>query len=186
VPAAVAVVHAANGRLRLRVNGRTDEVRDVLQSVERATAESPVMVTTNQRTRSVLVAWDASEVQPDQVLELLRGANSALRDLTFGSGHVHRGGRSVVAEVIERRLSRANRRVHGATEGTLDLRMLVPLTLAALSIRQFLRTGPRLVNAPWYVLAYYAFDTFYKLHHTPPGDLQPLEEELSNLTPGGE
>jgi hypothetical protein len=186
VPAAVAVVHAATGRLRIRVTGGSDEVRDVLESVDRATATSPVMVYTNLRTRSALVAWDASEVQPEQALDLVRGAHAALRELSLPDRHRHADGRSRVADVIEQRLGTANRRVHRATDGSVDLRMLVPLSLAALAVRQLFRAGPRLANAPWYVLAYYAFDVFYKLHHTPPGDLQPLEEELGSLTPGGE
>ncbi len=188
MPAAVAVVHAATGRLRIRVTGRSDEVRDVLESVERATATSPLIVYTNLRTRSPLVAWDASEVQPEQALELLRGAHAALRELSLPD-HRHADGHSRVTDVIEQRLGTANRRVHRATDGSVDLRMLVPLSLAALAVRQLFRAGPRLANAPWYVLAYYAFDVFHKLHHTPPGDLQPLEEELrladDPLTLGG-
>ncbi|MDP8943646.1 MAG: hypothetical protein M3N16_05955 [Actinomycetota bacterium] len=50
------------------------------------------------------------------------------------------------------------------TTGGLPLRTLVPLGLAALSLRQALRGAAGLKEAPWYVLAWYSFDAFLKLH----------------------
>lgn len=43
-----------------------------------------------------------------------------------------------------------------------DLRTLVPLTYGVLAARQFLRGEQRLSEAPWYVLAWYASETFQK------------------------
>lgn len=43
-----------------------------------------------------------------------------------------------------------------------DLRTLVPLTYGLLAARQFVRGEQRLTKAPWYVLAWYASETFQK------------------------
>ena len=48
-----------------------------------------------------------------------------------------------------------------------DLRTLVPLGLGLLSVRQALRGRDRLGDAPWYLLAWYASETFFKFHGVP-------------------
>lgn len=50
-----------------------------------------------------------------------------------------------------------------------DLRTLVPLGLGMLGLRQLARGEQRLADAPWYVLAWYASETFQK-HHRSRGD----------------
>lgn len=45
----------------------------------------------------------------------------------------------------------------------VNLRLLVPLTLGLLSVRQFVRGDDRLTEAPWYLLAMYAADSFSRL-----------------------
>jgi hypothetical protein len=184
VTAAVAVVHATSGRLRLRVRATSTEVREVLDRVAHTADASPLRVSTNLRTRSALVAWNPSELDVVEAVELLRNAHPALHDLTPPPDAIVQPRRqSTVATHIAKSLSQADRRVFHATEGVLDLRMLVPIGLAAYSVRQLIRTGPQLGKTPWYVLAYYAFDTFIKLHDTPPGDLAPIGSELKELGP---
>jgi hypothetical protein len=60
------------------------------------------------------------------------------------------------ADLLDRRVAR--------TTGGLHLRFLVPAGLAALSARQATRRGARLEDAPWYVLAWYAFNAFLELN----------------------
>jgi hypothetical protein len=48
----------------------------------------------------------------------------------------------------------------------VDLRFLFPLSLSLLALRQLLVKGWQLELIPWYVLAWYAFDSFIKLHPT--------------------
>jgi hypothetical protein len=184
VTAAVAVVHATSGRLRLRVRATSTEVREVLERVAGTAEASPLQVRINLRTRSALVAWNPAELDVVEAVELLREAHPALRDLTPPpDATVMARRQSTVATQIATRLARADQHVFRATDGVLDLRMLVPVSLAAYSVRQLIRTGPQLSKTPWYVLAYYAFDTFIKLHTTPPGDLAPIGSELKELGP---
>jgi len=75
-------------------------------------------------------------------------------------------GKSEVASDLTGAVADLNQRVGLATNGVIDLRMLIPIGLGALAIRQGLRNGWLIESAPWYVLAYYAFDSFIKLHYT--------------------
>jgi hypothetical protein len=75
-------------------------------------------------------------------------------------------GKSEMASDLTTAISDLNKQVGLATNGVVDLRLLVPVGLGALAIRQLLRNGLQIEAAPWYVLAYYAFDSFIKLHYT--------------------
>ena len=57
-----------------------------------------------------------------------------------------------------------NQRVKTATKDAVDLRFLVPLGFGILAMRQLVVKGWQLELIPWYVLAWYAFDSFIKLH----------------------
>jgi hypothetical protein len=50
------------------------------------------------------------------------------------------------------------------TRGRADLRLVVPAIFTVLAARQFVRDAGRIRNASWYQLAYWAFDSFHKLH----------------------
>jgi hypothetical protein len=75
-------------------------------------------------------------------------------------------GKSGVAEDLTSAVSDLNQRVGVATNGAVDLRMLVPVGLATLAVRELIRNGWEFETAPWYVLTWYAFDSFIKLHYT--------------------
>ncbi|CAA9472919.1 MAG: hypothetical protein AVDCRST_MAG65-870 [uncultured Solirubrobacteraceae bacterium] len=51
-----------------------------------------------------------------------------------------------------------------------DLRTLVPLTYGLLAARQFVRGEQRLADAPWYVLAWYASESFQKAQRSRGGN----------------
>ena len=59
--------------------------------------------------------------------------------------------------------ARANRAVGRRLDGW-DLRSLVSLGLGLLAARSAMRRDDRLADAPWYVLAWYASETFMKAH----------------------
>ncbi|OKH29325.1 DUF5132 domain-containing protein [Chroogloeocystis siderophila] len=60
-----------------------------------------------------------------------------------------------------------NAQVKEMTNGVADLRLLLPLGLSAIALRQLLTKGLQIEEIPWYVLAWYAFDSFTKLNETP-------------------
>lgn len=75
-------------------------------------------------------------------------------------------GKSELASHLTQAITDLNQQVGQTTNGVVDLRFLVPLGFSALAIRQLIRNGLQIEMAPWYVLAYYAFDSFLKLHYT--------------------
>jgi hypothetical protein len=169
VGASATIAHATSSRMRLRVEGRPREVAGVLESIAGHAGDHPAIgsVRTDPRTGSALLTWDPDELDLDAAVELVRTAHEALREVVPPrmAAAVERP-LSLASSRLLSRLSLANRRVHEATAGKVDLRFLVPVGFAALSIRQVLRTGPQLASMPWYGLAYYAFDSFVKLHGT--------------------
>ena len=56
-----------------------------------------------------------------------------------------------------------NRCVRQASNNIVDLGVIIPLSFALLAWRQLILKGWQLETIPWYVLAWYAFDSFIKL-----------------------
>jgi hypothetical protein len=61
-------------------------------------------------------------------------------------------------------VSDVNADVGRITNGVVDLRLLLPLGLSALAIRQLFIKGLQIDEIPWYTLGWYAFDTFLKFN----------------------
>ncbi len=51
-----------------------------------------------------------------------------------------------------------------ATKGILNLKLLVPLGFGALAVLQLARQGLQISGAPWYLLAYFAFESYSRLN----------------------
>ena len=165
--AEAAITHTAPGRVRVRVsNGTRRQQSEVLNAVSSLSGQGGITsVVTNSRTGSALVQFDPEDISPEEVLTIVQGAHTVLQDvLPPQAMTVLDRSTSDVASAVRETFAHANRRVLNSTRGSVDLRMLAPIGLAGLSLRQLLREGPKLEAIPWYVLGYYAFDTFVKLH----------------------
>lgn len=77
-----------------------------------------------------------------------------------------------------------NEQIGQMTNGVADLRLLLPLGFGALALRQILNKGFELEEIPWYTLAWYAFDSFVKLHNS--GESQPADDQTSTAPGVGE
>ncbi|MBV9100365.1 MAG: hypothetical protein JOZ46_12530 [Candidatus Dormibacteraeota bacterium] len=158
------VTHSAAGRMRVRVAGtRADRTRALRAAHDQL--RDRASVSTNARTGSALIAYDPAELDAAAVVAMLREADHMFRRLEPPA--VRRrvdGPGSQVAHRLQGVLGGANRSVYAATQGGVDLRVLVPAAFAGLALRQLVRQGVRVRDAPWYVLAYYAFDSYMKLH----------------------
>ncbi|MDQ3355485.1 MAG: heavy-metal-associated domain-containing protein [Actinomycetota bacterium] len=115
-------------------------------------------VQTSPLTGSVVVHYDPGGTGVDDLRTAFEGLGLTLME----------------AESAERAQGSPARRVLDAADGVnyrvgrrfggSDLRLLFPLALGALSFRQATRDAPGLDQAPWYLLAWYAFDSFLKLN----------------------
>lgn len=164
------ISHSVPGRLRVRVEADTTGQRNnVLDAIKTLNARPGVdHVRTDRRTGSALVTYDPDELSVDDAVALLRNADAALESLAPPVvASAIEGGISDAAAVVRGGMRTANGSVMRATRGTVDIRVLLPIALAGLSARQLVRNGIGLKTMPWYVLAYYAFDSFIKLHGGP-------------------
>jgi hypothetical protein len=73
-------------------------------------------------------------------------------------------GRPSMAEDFIHVMSDFNTDVDQITDGVMDLRSLFPLALALLALGQLVKQGTQWDTIPWYLLAWFAFDSFVKLH----------------------
>jgi hypothetical protein len=119
-------------------------------------------VNANPATGSLLVSFDADDpidliVDGLRVvgLEVVSAVDPALEHVP-----THSSGASLVRHIM----GMANTRLHLATKGNIDLRLVVPAMYLILAVRNLARQRGRLRDASWYQLLYWAFDSFVKLH----------------------
>lgn len=150
----VRVVSAVPGRIRLRADRASAAA---LGAVADALGSWPQIAAVDHRPRSgsIVVRFDpvhASAVA-DGLLEL--GV-----DLRAG---VPLSVPSPPASAVASAAAAGNAAVARRLGGT-DLRALVPLGLGLMAARRAMRGEERLADAPWYVLAWYASETYLKFH----------------------
>lgn len=153
-------------RTRLRVSNKRRTPQE-MGRIAKALKKQPTVrdVRTNLQTGSIVIHHDPKANSLDNIVV-------TLQDLGVILGHITNveipltEGKSAVANDLTSAIADLNQRVGLATNGIVDLRMLVPIGLGTLAVRQLLRQGLQIEAAPWYVLAYYAFDSFIKLHYT--------------------
>lgn len=154
------VASAIKGRIRLRAVGAGG--RESLASVADAVEDWPEITSAQLRARSgsLVVSFD-----PKRASTVADG----LRELGVDPTADRPPAPSHPAVAIESAVAGANRVVARRLDG-LDLRTLVPLGLGLLAARSAMRRDERLADAPWYILAWYASETFLKATGVPPSD----------------
>lgn len=182
-----AIVSASPGRVRLRLP-RSSRGPRLVQRVRDGLANRPGIerVDANESTGSVVVHFDQQAISPDGLLELIHDAGVVIEELNpFDVTEVFRARtRSTVATRISTTADHFDRQLALATGQKVDLRLLFPLGLFAFAVRQIAVAGLGLNQVPGYVLLWYAFDSFWKLHRElPNGPTAPVE--AAPTTPAG-
>lgn len=86
------------------------------------------------------------------------------------SRHLNFGGpSSQAATQLQNTMQELDAQVRWLTNDLFDLRILVSMGLGTLALRQLFARGTRWDEMPWYVLAWYAVDTFVKFDPDPDG-----------------
>ncbi len=151
------VVSNTPGRLRLRIAQPHRQVRYMQRLVSSLEAHPNVyQVKSNIHHGSILIHHDGGDNSLENILSTLWDLGIIFKDITEG--------KSEAATEVSNAVVDLNKRVQRATNNFVDLRFLFPLTLGVLSIRQLIIKGLQFEIIPWYVLAWYAFDSFLKLH----------------------
>jgi len=122
-------------------------------------------VETNAATGSVVVHYDPERRSTDEILGILRDVGVIVRDVArTGGEELPEFGHSTTSKTILEAFSDLDRRVSRATGRKVDLKLLFPLGLGTIGIWQVLRAGFGFSEIPGYILLWYAFDSFHKLH----------------------
>ena len=158
-PISTRVVSSTPGRLRLRVapsHRQSGEMQRIANELQ--TNPNVHQVRMNIPNGSIVINHDGEDGSLHNVFTSLRDLGIIFGDIALG--------KSDAAEEVSNAVVDLNKRVRQATDNVVDLRFLFPLGLGIFSIRQLLARGLQLETIPWYVLAWYAFDSFIKLHAT--------------------
>lgn len=173
-----AIVSHTSGRMRVRLQ-QDHRDPDALETIEDRLSEHPAVasVSTNARTGSVLVQYDHHQLTKDDLKELLWDAGLVARELLGAeeipedlgrdeadSANTAAAPHSTTATTLLDALTDLDNRVSKLTNGKLDIKLLVPTGLGLLALRQIAINGLGLGQVPGYVLLWYTFDSFYKLH----------------------
>jgi hypothetical protein len=156
-PVATKIVSNTSGRLRLRV-APGDRQPEKIQHIANFLAAQPdiIHVKTNIDHGSILIYHHGTAGSYANIEARLRNVGIFLTETNQGN--------TVAATGVRNAVSQLNQRVERATNGTVDLGLLFPLALSILAVRQLTIKGLQLDIIPWYVLAWYAFDSFLKLN----------------------
>ncbi|PSO84702.1 MAG: hypothetical protein BRC46_06895 [Cyanobacteria bacterium QS_6_48_18] len=166
LPIHAQVVSQTPGRLRFRFARphRQPEKLEQIASALRKRLEIS-RVRTNVESGSMTVHYAQEHSGHDDIYVILQDLNVTFAAITEGQS-VTTNGKSSTATAVTSAVTDWNRRVIRATNSLVDLRFLIPLGFSVLAVRQLLTKGLQLEFIPWYVLGWYAFDSFLKLHYT--------------------
>jgi len=126
-------------------------------------------VSTNVRTGSLPLSFDHVGVSKTDLFGMLYDAGIVARDLLDAEEIPEdlgedRQEHSTTATGLMDALTDLDSRLARLTGGRVDIKLLVPVGLGILAARQIATVGLGLGQVPGYVLLWYAFDSFYKLH----------------------
>lgn len=162
-----AVVHVVPGRVRVKLE-RDELAADSGDELRSALLAMPGIreVQLNRRTGSLVIRYDPAELDAPELIELARAANLlALDALAADRSAARRMPPSQIAQRIQRTFGEVDVRLAELTNGRWDLRTVVPFVFGTLAARQILRDFGQVGAAPWYVFAWYAYDSFWKMNH---------------------
>lgn len=156
------IVSQIPGRIRLRV-AHPQRQHEKMAQIEKILAAHPQVdcVQTNIKTGSLLIHHDPKNGSLDNVLAMLKDLGIIFGDITETQIAAER---SQAATNLTKAIGDLNQRVQKTTDGLVDLQFLFPWGLSLLAVRQLFVKGWQLDLIPWYVLAWYAFDSFVKFN----------------------
>jgi hypothetical protein len=164
------IVSQAPGRIRVRLHRAHRDPAELAQIERGLTQQDGIAaVATNPRTGSVLVQYDRHALSKDEVVSMLYDVGVVAREVLGAEDVPPELGREVAphsatATGLLDALTDLDNRVSRLTGGRFDVKLLVPAGLGLIALRQIMTTGLGLAEVPGYVLIWYTFDSFYKLH----------------------
>lgn len=158
------IASSTPSRTRIKLSQKRRNSNEITRIVTALKQNPQVLeIRVNDQTGSLVIHHAAHKGVLENIEAVLQDLGIILASTLEMPGVV---GKSEMASHLTQAITDLNQQVGQTTNGVVDLRFLVPLGFSALAIRQLIRNGLQIEMAPWYVLAYYAFDSFLKLHYT--------------------
>ncbi|HLP88015.1 MAG TPA: hypothetical protein VK184_05340 [Nostocaceae cyanobacterium] len=155
------IVSQTPGRLRLRVNHDHRQLAKIQRLIHILEGIPHVnQVRTNMNYGSIVINHHPNDDSLANIVETLKDLGIIFVGITQGN--------TEASSSVSSAFVNLNQQLLLASGGVVDLRFLFPLGLGFLSLRQLILKGWQLELIPWYVLAWYAFDSYLKLHETHP------------------
>ena len=179
------VASATRGRLRVRLHRPHRHGELIERAGAHLRAQDGVReVRINAAAGSIAVSYDPDERTAGEVLAMLADVGIIVREvLAVADDGPPAAGHSLVSRSLVAALTDLDRRVARVTGRKVDLKLLFPATLGALGVRQVLAEGLGLTQVPGYILLWYAFDAFYKLHAAPAVEATVGEARAAKMVP---
>lgn len=155
--------HSLPGRARLRVPKPRTPAAVARISEEIGASPRLRAIEVNVKTGSLLLSFSPDDPL-DSILGDLRELGYAVQAVVGQAPGADEVARSRAAKAVKAAAVGANRQLHAQTGGQVDLRFAIPAVFAVMAARQLVRDTRSIWNAPWYQLAYWAFDAFEKLN----------------------
>lgn len=154
------------GRIRLRVDlsrNSKEEVNFIVASLKNQLVIEKVR--TNLGIGSVTIFYDSQSLNTIEILDQLRefGFTFSEKSTTILPNSSNS---SKTAIYITQMSQNINQFIKQGSHHIIDLGVLVPLSFGLLAWRQLLLKGWQLETIPWYVLAWYGFESFMKFKNT--------------------
>jgi hypothetical protein len=167
--AAANVVHSSATRTRLRLKAR-DRGKGGLARIKQVAEHQPGVtgVDINERTGSVLIHHRRDAAPGSGLAAALGDVGIVLHGLEEGDIGGP-GEHSEAAAAVESAMTDLNRRVALATDGKVDLKLLLPAGLIAAGLwRVAANPAALFTEIPTYVLLWFGIDFYTKFHYSGP------------------
>ena len=158
------IVSQTPGRIRIRVAPAHRQKHKIVSIVSALKEELAIYrIRANVHSGGITIFHSQEHLNYQDIRHILQDLGVLLSDMVVKSAHINHN-HSFAAAEVSRVVVKLNQDVRRATQGAVDLRFLLPLSFAILALRQLVVKGLQFEIIPWYVLAWYAFDSFIKLH----------------------
>ncbi len=177
------VRHHLPHRTRLRVpkQHRQDKTFSELESrLKKVRGVKDVEI--NPKTGSVLIHHHAKENVLDELGLAVQEIAAELFEAIFEIEEAEVPGLSILSKMVKSHLSKMDTSVASATGNVIDLKTVVPVSLALAAVFKGIRDKAWIGEVPAFVLFYYAYDSYMKFHGP---SVQPVSNVERAETPDG-
>lgn len=158
------IVSQTPGRIRIRVAPAHRQQHKIASLVSALKEELAIYrVRANLHSGGITIFHAQEHLNCEDIRHILQDLGILLSDTIVKFPNINHD-HSLAAAEVSRVAVKLNQDVRRATNGVVDLRFLLPLSFVLLALRQLIVKGLQLEIIPWYVLAWYGFDSFVKLH----------------------